>query len=178
VSHYIALLRGVNVSGANKVPMADLRAMLVGLGFIHVQTYIQSGNAVFGTTYEQGVLQGLIEAAFVKRFGFAVPIIVISSEALTAAIAANPFVHALDDPAKLHLGFMAAEPSAEAAELLKTKPHSGEVWQIIGKNFYFHTPAGMGTSKLFPYIERTLKVAVTFRNWRTVEAVRGMISKL
>jgi uncharacterized protein (DUF1697 family) len=175
MTNYIALLRGINVSGANKVPMADLRAMLVGLGFETVQTYIQSGNAVFGTTYEQGALQGLIEAAFVERFGFAVPIILISSEALTAAIAANPFVHALDDPAKLHLGYMAAEPSAEAVELLKTKPQSGEMWQIIGKNFYFHTPAGMGTSKLFAYIERTLKVAMTFRNWRTVEALREMV---
>jgi uncharacterized protein (DUF1697 family) len=178
MTNYIALLRGINVSGANKVPMTDLRAMLVGLGFENVQTCIQSGNAVFGAAHEQGVLQGLIEAAFVERFGFAVPIIAISSEALTAAIAANPFAHALDDPAKLHLGFMAAEPSAEAVALLKTKPHSGEVWQIFGKNFYFHTPAGMGTSKLFPYIERTLKVAVTFRNWRTVEALRGMISSV
>ncbi len=174
MTNYITLLPGINVSGAYKVPMADLRAMLVGLGFETVQTYIQSGNAVFGTTYEQGALQGLIEAAFVARFGFAVPIIVIASEALTAAIAANPFAHALDDPAKLHLGFMAAEPSVEAVALLKTKPHSGEVWQIIGRCFYFHTPVGMGTSKLFPFIERTLKVAVTFRNWRTVEAVSGM----
>ncbi len=174
MNYYIALLRGINVSGANKVPMADLRAMLASLGFEDVQTYIQSGNAVFTATVEQGALQGLIEAAFVKRFGFAVPIIVISSESLTAAIAANPFGHALDDPTKLHLGFMAAEPSAEAVALLKTKPHSGEAWQIIGQCFYFHTPAGMGISKLFPYIKRTLKVAVTFRNWRTVEAVRGM----
>lgn len=175
MTKYIALLRGINVSGANKVPMADLRVMLEGLGFGDVQSYIQSGNAVFSSGLEQGALQELIEAAFVTRFGFAVPIIVISSEALAAAIAANPCAHALDDPTKLHLGFMATEPSAEAVERLKTKPHTGEEWQIIGCYFYFHTPAGMGTSKLFPYIERTLKVAVTFRNWRTVEAVRGMV---
>ncbi len=174
MNYYITLLRGINVSGANKVPMTDLRAMLVGLGFEDVQTYIQSGNAVFSSGLEQGALQGLIEAAFVKRFGFAVPIIVISSEALTAAVAANPFVDAVGDPTKLHLGFMAAESSEAAVAHLKTKPHSGEEWQIIGQNFYFRTPAGMGTSKLFPYIERTLKVAVTFRNWRTVEAVKGM----
>ena len=139
-----------------------------------MQTYIQSGNAVFGARQEQGALQGMIEAAFFERFGLTVPIIVISSEALAAAIAANPFAHGLDDPTKLHLGFMAAEPSTEAVALLKTKPHSGEAWRISGKNFYFHTPAGMGTSKLFPFIERTLKVAVTFRNWRTVEALRGI----
>lgn len=175
MANYIALLRGINVSGANKVPMADLRAMLMGLGFEGVQTYIQSGNAVFISGLGQGALQGLIEAAFVTRFGFAVPIIVISGEALTAAVAANPFAHAMDDPAKLHLGFMAAEPSAEAVAILKTMPHSGEVWQISGKRFYLHTPAGMGASKLFPFIERTLKVAVTFRNWRTVEALREMV---
>jgi uncharacterized protein (DUF1697 family) len=99
VNHYIALLRGINVSGANKVPMADLRAMLVGLGLKDVQTYIQSGNAVLGAVHQPNMLQRLIEASFVERFGFAVPIIVISSEALTAAIAANPFAHALDDPA-------------------------------------------------------------------------------
>ncbi len=174
MANYIALLRGINVSGANKVPMADLRAMLTGLGFDNVQTYIQSGNAVFSAVGDESTLRRGIEAAFIAQFGFAVPILVISSEALLAAIAANPFAHTLDDPTKLHLGFMADEPSTEAVKLLKTKPHAGEEWQIIGRCFYFHTPVGMGTSKLFPFIERTLKVAVTFRNWRTAEAVRGM----
>lgn len=174
MSTYIALLRGINVGGINKVPMADLRAMLEGLGFANVQTYIQSGNAVFAGEGAPGEVRDKIEGAFAAKFGFAVPILVITADELDAAAVGNPFAQASDDPAKVHLGFMASEPIPEDTALLKSKPHSGEKWEIRGRFLYFHTPAGMGTSKLFPSIERTLKVAVTFRNWRTVEVLRGM----
>ena len=172
--HIIALLRGINVGGNNKMPMADLRAMLEGLGFVGVQTYIQSGNAIFAGEGAAGDLQAKIEAAITTKFGFSVPVMVVSADDLNAAIAANPFVDVIDNPAKSHLGFMSAAPTADAIALLKTKPHSGEQWKVRGRIFYLHTPQGMGTSKLFPAIERTLKVAVTFRNWRTVEVLAGM----
>jgi uncharacterized protein (DUF1697 family) len=169
VNTFIALLRGINVGGNNKMPMADLRALLSGLGFGHIQTYIQSGNAVFMADEENCETVRLqIETAIADKFGSAVKLIVLTAAEILKAAACNPYASITDDPAKLHLGFMADEPDIIALEALRTKPRGTDQWTVADRIFYLHAPDGIGKSILVPFVERTLKVPVTFRKWRTV----------
>ncbi len=174
VNTHILLLRSVNVSGANIVKMAGLRAFLSELGFEGVQTYIQSGNAVFSSPKSVGDVHLLISHAFAPRFGFAPKMMLVTAEDFADAIAGNPFTDPGIDPARLHLGFMADAPDGEAARAVAAKPRDSEEYQIEGRVFYLHSPEGVGKSRFFEGLERTLKVPVTFRNWRTVLALRTM----
>jgi uncharacterized protein (DUF1697 family) len=173
---HIALFRGINVgSGNNKAPMADLRAMLDGLGFAGVRTYIQSGNAVFSSSdSDPEVVAGKIEAVFSPRFGFAAKTIIVSADEFRTAISCNPYVDETQDPTKVHLGFMAGIPGKTAIEALRHRPQGADRWAIAERRFYLHTPDGMGKSVVAPFIERTLNLPVTFRNWRTVLTLAEM----
>jgi uncharacterized protein (DUF1697 family) len=171
---HILFLRGVNVSGANMVKMAEFRALLSELGYKGVETYIQSGNAVFVSPSSIEAIHQRVSEAFPARFGFAPKIMLVTAEALAAAIAGNPFAERGADPARLHAGFMDGEPDAEA--LVAAKVRTSEEYEIRGRVFYLFTPEGIGKSKFAEGIERTLKVAVTFRNWRTVLALGEMAS--
>jgi uncharacterized protein (DUF1697 family) len=170
----ILLLRGVNVSGANMVKMADFRAFLAGLGFENVETYIQSGNAVFSSPKSVDEAHKLVSAAFPARFGFLPKMLLLTAEELAAAIAGNQFATPDIDPARLHAGFMEAEPDAEALARIAAKARTSEEYAVRGRVFFLFTPDGLGKSKFAEGLERGLKVAVTFRNWRTVLALAAM----
>jgi uncharacterized protein (DUF1697 family) len=176
MNRQILLLRGVNVSGANIVRMADFRAFLDELGFENVETYIQSGNAVFSSPKTVDAARGLVSEAFPARFGFLPKMMLLKGEALAAAIAGNPFAAPEIDPARLHVGFMEAEPGAEALALVAARARTSEEYEIKDRVFYLFTPDGLGKSKFAEGIDRALKVAVTFRNWRTVMALAEMAS--
>lgn len=173
---FVALLRGVNVGGINKLPMADLRALMTEMGFGNVQTYIQSGNVVFTAgEVECEPVRLRLEAAIADRFGFSPLIIVLTAAQFLNAAHSNPFGDFTHYPAKLHVGFMATPPEMSALKDLLTKPQGTDQWSVAGAMFYLHAPDGMGKSVLAPFIERTLKVPVTFRNWRTVLALSDMV---
>lgn len=168
------LLRGVNVSGANLVKMADLRAFLANLGFESVETYIQSGNAVFSSKQSAAEANRTISEAFPARFGFSPKMMLLSAREFSAAIEGNPFTDPGIDPARLHLGFMAEPPGEAALAALAHRARGREEYQIAGRVFYLFTPDGLGTSKFAAGIEKALKAPVTFRNWRTVLALGAL----
>lgn len=178
MTRYALLLRGVNVSGANIVKMAEFRDFLGGLGFENVETYIQSGNAVFASGTSAAAVYALISHAFAPRFGFLPQLMLLEANELAAAIAGNPFADPAIDPARLHLGFMAEEPAQTALGKIAAKPRDREEYQIAGRVFYLHSPDGVGKSKFFEGLERMLKSPVTFRNWRTVLALGEMVGLL
>ena len=171
---YLLLVRGINVSGANIVKMAELRGFLAGLGFVGVETYIQSGNAVFGSKLLKNEVHEVISTAFAARFGFAPKMMLLKSDELAAAMAANPFTAQGVDPARLHLGVMAAPPGEGALTALAARPRTSEEYVVSGAAIYLFTPDGLGKSTFAAGIERTLKTPVTFRNWRTVLALAEM----
>ena len=88
---YIALLRGINVSGHKKIKMPDLKAMFEALGFTNVRTYIQSGNVVFESNFAAD-LESKISAKILEQFGFEVSVICRTAEELEQVIARNPYV--------------------------------------------------------------------------------------
>lgn len=167
---YLALLRGVNVSGQKKLPMARLRGMLAALGFSDVTTYIQSGNVVFGSeTVATGDLRRSIETAISGEFGLEVPVVIRASSELAAAIAANPYIAADADPARLAIAFLAEPPTPERAVGLDASAHLPDECTLVGEEVHLHCPSGFGRTRLTnAFVERQLGVTATTRNWRTV----------
>ncbi len=168
----IALLRGVNVSGANKLPMAEFRTLLTGLGFGRVETYIQSGNAVFDSDLPAPVQEAMIRDGIAARFGFAPESFVLDAGEIAAALTDHPFAKA--DPARVHVFFLREPPMPDAAAL-HALALPGDGWHIGPRRFTLHTPAGVGTSKLAERLPKHLPSPMTARNLRTVAALHGLV---
>ena len=169
----IALLRGINVGGAGKLPMAELRVILTDLGAEAVETYIQSGNAVYRGKLEAEAIAKAIEAAH----GFRPQVMLLSAAALAKAIRGNPFREAEDEPKTLHLHFLGG-PSKADPTIFADKSNGIERWHLDGRLFYLHSPGGLSKSKLAPRVERLLGVPVTARNWATVTKLAAMAEAL
>lgn len=175
----IALLRGINVGGANKLPMKDLVSVLEALGCSNVKTYIQSGNAVFTSSHEdRGQLEARISDAIESRFGFRPNTMVLSLEQIEKAVERNPFHEAAADPKTLHLYFLASEAPNPDLDGLAVLRANDERFALDGQVFYLHAPAGIGRSKLAAGVERALGVPVTARNWRSVMKILEMAKGL
>ena len=176
---FIALLRGINVGGNNRLPMKELVTILAGLGLRHVKTYIQSGNVVFQSdrTHTNELSQE-ITAAIGKSHGFAPYVLILAAQALQAAITANPFPEGETEPKSLHLFFMDATPQKLNWETLERVKAPNERYQLIDNVFYLHTPDGIGRSKLAEVIGKGWGVNITARNWRTVTTIMAMAAEL
>ena len=176
-SAHVALLRGINVGGKNKLPMADLRALFEALGCRSVATYIQSGNVVFAA--RAAVAKGLAAraaAALADRFGLKVPVVLRSAAELRDASRGNPFA---DDGDSLHVGFLADAP--DPARLARLDPDRGkpDVFRVVGREVYLRFPGGVARSKLTAaYFDATLGTTITMRNWRTVTALVEMVERM
>lgn len=160
----IALLRGVNVGGHNKVPMSALRELIESLGHTDVSTYIQSGNVVFTST--KTATPASLERAIDKEFGVDTTVMLRTRAQMKRILNANPFAD--EDLKTVHVGFMASKPTAAAVRGLDADQFAPDEFVIKGTELYLHLPNGMGRTKLPAYLDRKLKVPTTVRNWNTV----------
>ncbi len=175
---YVALFRGINVGGKNILPMNELVALLEGLGLSHVQTYIQSGNAIFrAQTAEPNDLARIIGDAVNKSHSFAPKVLVLSFQDFHHAIDANPFPAGESQPKSLHLFFLKTTAANPDEKKLATLCKTSEKYQLAGRVFYLYTPEGFGPSKLAANVEKALGVAVTARNWRSAKAILSLAEK-
>lgn len=166
---YIALFRGINVGGNNILPMEELVALLENLGSQSVKTYIQSGNAVFQHKAESASeLSERIKAAVKESHGFKPQVLLLKVADMEQAIASNPFPEAESEPKTLHLYFLANPPENPDLKTLDRLKQANERYRLNGKVFYLHAPDGIGRSKLAAQAEKSLGVAATARNWRSV----------
>lgn len=175
----IALLRGINVGGRNKVPMADLRSLAEGLGWGEVRTYIQSGNLVFEADGKQARLEAALEVAIEERFGLEIPVLVRSAADWQAFVEENPFPEESDsEPNLVMLALPKDPPQAEAVELLEERAAGGERVLRVGDALWIHYASGSGRSKLSPAVlDRCVGSPVTTRNWRTVLKIDELARK-
>lgn len=169
----VALLRGVNVSGVGRLPMAEFRAMLAVMGLGKVQTYIQSGNAVFDSDRPGAELEAAIRDVVAAQFGFAPETFVLTAAEIGAAVTDHPFGGA--DPKLVHVCFLRETPSPDDAAL-KALALPADGWHIGPRRFTLHTPGGYGTSKLAERLPRLLPQPMTARNLRTLAALHGMLA--
>jgi uncharacterized protein (DUF1697 family) len=169
VTTYVAMLRGINVSGRNKLSMEDLRAMVTDAGGRDVQTYIQSGNAVFTSTRSASATVKDLETALEEALGNQVPVLVRTRQQLAGVLASNPFLPGAKDLKTLHVTFLDAVPTAVAVASVSTKRTDGDELRVIGREVYLLCPNGYGTTKLTNvFFEKKLGSPATTRNWTTV----------
>jgi len=180
VTPHVALLRGINVGGHRRVPMAELRALAEGLGWSGVRSYIQSGNLVFGAEGERESLEEALEAAIAGRFGFEVPVLVRSAAEWSELAEGSPFVgEARTEPNRVMLALCKAPPGDDAAALIEARAVAGERVVRRSDALWIHFPSGAGTSKITPaLLDRAAGSPVTLRNWRTVAELGAMLRAL
>ena len=175
---YLALLRGINVGGRNKVAMADLRDVVTSLGHADVVTYIQSGNVVFtagGPEPEAKALARALEQAIAAALDVRPAVVVLSRGDLAQSVRDNPYTSE-PDPKRVHAVFFPEIPSGLAAaiaagEQREAERGGGGTAQVVGHTLFVHTPEGFGRSELVLYLlnRRASPAATgTARNWATV----------
>ncbi len=170
--HHVALLRGINVGGGNKLPMADLRAMAQDLGWMQVRTYIASGNLVFEAEGKPDDLASRLKGLIHNRLGLSIPVLVLPRRAMNAALADCPFDP--DEPRHVHVAFGLEDFDVDQ-EKLAGLIAPDENFQITGRTAYLYAPSGIGRSKLAGSLDRVLGVPATARNLRTVATLVEML---
>jgi uncharacterized protein (DUF1697 family) len=188
VRTHVALLRGINVLGRNKVSMAELREVVASLGHGDVATYIQSGNVLFtaaGPDADGVKLAAAIEAAIADRLAVRPAVVVVARDELMQVVRSNPFPDE-DDHQRLHAVFLreAANPeevAAVAAAVARARAkESGDDARIVGRALYLWTPGGFARSILRAELSRdgshrTPMQVGTARNWATVTTLVSLL---
>ena len=172
---YAALLRGINVGGHNKVPMAGLRAVLTDLGYADLATHLQSGNAIFSSQAPAAALELDIAQAVAARFGVSCAVMVRTGAELAAAVRASPLGGEPENPSRYFVAFLSKQPAARVLKQLDGVSFEPDALWVRGREAYLWCPAGAGETKLTnAALEKRLGVAATARNWNTVTRLASM----
>ncbi len=175
---YAALLRGINVGGSRKVPMADLRTLLTDLRYGDVRTYLQSGQAVFSSDHgDEESLAAEITDAVEQHFGFGVDVIVRDHAYLESIVEACPFPAADLEPRQLHVTYLSAPVTPERFAAIDQAAFLPEEFRLGDRALYLYAPNGLGRSKLAEQLSKprvTKGVIATTRNWNTVVKLAEM----
>ncbi|MFT4576581.1 MAG: hypothetical protein ACI9SI_001509 [Polaribacter sp.] len=160
---YIVILRGINVSGKNILPMAALREMLSSLQFENIQTYIQSGNIVLNSELSKEEVIGKVKRGIASKFGYDVPVLARTIDEWKNAITNNPY------PTENHkivsFTFLNEVPVKTTIEVNIT---NDDVYTVVNDMVYMYCPDGFGKTKLTNNLfEKKIKVTATSRNFRT-----------
>jgi uncharacterized protein (DUF1697 family) len=181
MASHVALLRGINVGGRNKVPMAELREVVASLGHAGVSTYIQSGNVLFSTgETDTGQLAAALEAAISERFGLRASVVVLSRDELARILDGNPYRDE-PNPRLVHVVFLNTELPSDvldriaAAQAAVAAKGSRDTVQVAGQAVYLHTPDGFGTSELAQVLlSRVLSPPAKQKKQAVVATARNM----
>ncbi|UQI46654.1 DUF1697 domain-containing protein [Streptomyces sp. HU2014] len=173
---YVALLRGINVGGKQRVPMQTLRALLTGLGCGSVRTHLNSGNAVFThpDADEEGLAAGL-ERAISQELGLTVSCLVRTEGELRRVVDGNPFAGQEVDPSRFLVTFLSGPVDPAAVADLDPAEFAPEEFALGERVLYLHCALGIRDSRLAKKLtERRLGVVGTARNWNTVTKLAAM----
>jgi uncharacterized protein (DUF1697 family) len=167
---HLALLRGINVGGKNKLPMKVLVEMFVEAGCKDVRTYIQSGNVIFNAPKRVSArISDEIAAQIAERLGYRTPMILRTAEQLRDVISRNPFLETGAELDTLFVMFLADMPNALHVEKLDPDRSPPDAFRVLGQEIYMHFPDGVAKSKpTNAYFDSKLATIGTSRNWRTV----------
>jgi uncharacterized protein (DUF1697 family) len=165
---YVALLRGINVGGKNKLPMVTLAKIFADEKCDDIATFIQSGNVIFEAPAKAAAtIAARVQRRIEKELGLDVPVVVRAAAELAGVPKRNPFARAGTD--ELHVMFLADVPSPAQARALDPARSPGDEFALVGRDLYLRLPNGAGRSKLTnAYFDRALGTISTSRNWRTV----------
>lgn len=178
MSTWVAFLRGVNVGGHHRLPMAELRRSVDSLGFGSVTTHLQSGNLVFTCEVDvEATIVDRLRTVLAERHGLTVPVVVRAGDELLGLADRHPFAEEGIAPKLLHIGFLDREPDVSAGP----DPHQWhpDRWAVAGRELFLAYPGGSGRSKMgIEQFERAWGVTATARNLNTVDAVAEIVARI
>lgn len=171
---HVALLRGVNLGGHNKLPMAELRAALTDAGFADVATYIASGNVVLRA---DACEPERVSAVIADRFGLDIAVVVRTADQIRAVLAANPFAaEAEAEPKSVSCFFTSNPVDAGALDGFDRSRYEPDRVAAAAGELFGHYPEGMARSKLTnAVLDKVAGGPVTARNWNTVIKLGQMV---
>ena len=178
---YLALLRGVNVSGKNLIKMSDLKAALLAQNLQEVDTYIQSGNLIFSSEIQEKCkIEEIIQSCLFEQFKLTVPVIVLTDFELNQLITNHPFQSDPNSaPSHYYITFFKSTVNALDYQLLENRLSEGESIYLTPNCLYLHCPNGYGNTKLSnQWIDNKLGVVATSRNWNTCLKLLNKINKI
>jgi uncharacterized protein (DUF1697 family) len=173
----VALLRGINVGGKNKLPMKDLVAMFIEAGCTDVNSFIQSGNVLFRAPDRLAAkLPELVAAQIAAEFGYRTPVLLRTRDQLEDVVDFNPFVEAGADEDTLYVMFLADMPESAAVAGLDPNRSPPDSYEVCGREIYMELINGAAKTKLTnDYFDRKLGTTSTSRNWRTVNKLLELL---
>jgi len=174
---YLALLRGINVGGKNKLPMNDLRDLFAAAECRDVRTYIQSGNVIFRARPSVvASLPDVVTARIAERFGFQSPVTLRTAAEVGAVMRHNPFIARGAPTETLHVLFLADLPSDLQVDSLDPDRSPPDEFVVRGQKVYLRLPNGVASTKLTnAYFDAKLATTSTARNWRTVTTLLALM---
>jgi uncharacterized protein (DUF1697 family) len=166
---YAALLRGINVGGNKKIPMAALRELMQGLGYADVVTHLQSGNAVFSSARQPRTLARAIADGISTEFAMDVKVVIRTAAQLTDVAERSPLPDGPENPSRFFVAFLSAAPDPAAVSEMESMSFDPDRIWISGAEAFLWCPDGAGDTKLTnSFLEKRLGVTATMRNWNTV----------
>ncbi|MEO6571376.1 MAG: DUF1697 domain-containing protein [Ilumatobacteraceae bacterium] len=173
---WVVLLRGINVGGANRLPMAELRGSVESIGATEVATYIQSGNLVLTDDRSEGELIDALHDTILERHGLDLAVVVRSADEMVRIAAQHPEADRHIDHKFVYVTFLDRAPTEQAIAELDPDAHLPDRWTIDGRELFVVYPLGSGRSKLtIERFERAWGVTATARNMNTVRKLAGMV---
>jgi uncharacterized protein (DUF1697 family) len=175
----VALIRGINVGRAKRVAMADLRAMMEGLGYGGCRTLLNSGNVIFtGGREAPAAAAARIEKAMAAQLGVSARVLVVTADDVETVVAENPLGKVAKEPSRLLVMFL-----EDAAALQRVKPLSKQDWKpealgVGSRAAYIWCPEGVIDSRLLLGVGKALgeaALASTTRNWATVLKIQALL---
>ena len=174
---HVALLRGINVGKAKRVAMADLRALVEGLGYRDVRTLLNSGNVVFTVPKSaKGDPAARIEKAIAARLGVTSRVTVLTGAELGAIVRDDPLGRVADNPSRYMITVLTNPPDRGKLKALAREDWSPEVVSLGRRCVYLWCPAGIIDSRAFAALTKLLGDAITTRNWATINKLHDMTS--
>lgn len=175
---HVALLRGINVGRAKRVAMADLRALVEGLGYTDVRTLLNSGNVVFtasGKAVPPDAIAARIQAALLARLHISARVVVITATSLAAIVDGNTVRDAIEDPSRFLVAFVGTASDRSRLDDLAKQEWTPDVLLLGPQAAYLWCQGGILASRLFEAVARALGDGVTTRNWATVTKLRALV---
>ena len=177
--HFVALLRGINVGRAKRVPMAELRELVTELGYAQVKTLLNSGNIVFSAEIADTTIAATsIQEAIEDRFGVSARVTVLTARELEAAVQGNSLVSMAENPSRLFVSFLADAKSQALVEPLLESDWAPCALALGPGVAYLWCPEGALSCPLYDRFTKQLGDSVTSRNWRTTLKIQAALVAL
>jgi uncharacterized protein (DUF1697 family) len=174
---HVALLRGINVGRAKRIAMADLRALVEGLGYTGVRTLLNSGNVVFTASADPGDAAARIEQALTAQIGVTARVTVLTAAEVGAIVAANPLVPIADDPARHLVAVLNTRADRQRLDSLLKEDWAPEVVAVGERVAYLWCCDGILESRLAKSLGHALRDGVTSRNWATILKLHALLQE-